>query len=243
MNTLPDNQQKYNLLEGIKNELQNNFGLTACVGVEIEFYLSDVVDISVLEKMIGHVIKAEKGQNQYEMDLLPSQDLVEYAKYIKLAREKVVQAAKDLGGYADFSSKPYINDYGSSMHIHLNFLEDKDIEKYAQILCYYLSDDISVFLPQEEDWNRLDEKFMAPTHVCYGGNNRTVAIRIPDSMPKRLEHRVSAASADPAAVIYAILTAITKGLSSSIDTKAYSKIFGNAFDEQYDLARISPSTI
>lgn len=238
MNKLPDNQQKYNLLEEIGNVLKNNFGLTPCIGAEIEFYLGNEVKVPLLEKVIGHAIKAEKGKNQYEIDLKPSNVLVEYAKYIESVRDKVGQGAKDLGGNADFSSKPYINDYGNSMHIHLNFLEDDNIEKFARILCYYLSDDISVFLPLKEDWNRLDEKFMAPTHICYGGNNRTVAIRIPDSMPKRLEHRVAAASADPASVIYAILASIVKGLSSQVDTKIYAKIFGNAFDKQYGLQRI-----
>lgn len=243
MNKLPDNQQKYNLLEGIRNVLKNNFGLTPCIGAEIEFYLGDEVSIPALEKIIGHAIKVEKGKNQYEIDLRPSNDLVEYTKYIELVRDKVEQGAEELGGKADFSSKPYINDYGNSMHIHLNFLEDNDIEKFARILCYYLSDGISVFLPLEEDWNRLDEKFMAPTHICYGGNNRTVAIRIPDSMPRRLEHRVPAASADPAAVVYAILVSIATGLSSQVDTKTYAKIFGNASDKQYGLKRILQCTI
>ena len=82
---------------------------------------------------------------------------------------------------------------------------------------------------------------MAPTHVCYGGNNRTVAIRIPDSIPKRLEHRVSAASADPAIIIYTILASIEKGLSRQINTDGYKKIFGNAFDNQYDLEKILPN--
>ena len=101
-----------------------------------------------------------------------------------------------------------------------------------------MSDSIPTFLPLEGDRERLDEKFMAPTHICYGGNNRTVAIRIPDSIPRRLEHRLPAASADPASVIYAILASIVKGLSDRIDTKIYAKIFGNAFDKQYGLQRI-----
>lgn len=239
INKLSDNQKKYNLLENIKKRLKSCFGLTACVGVEIEFYLNNVTDINMLEEIIGHKIKTEKGQGQYEIDLLPSVDLVKYSKYIELVREKVILGANELGGYADFSSKPYKDDYGNSMHIHLNFQEDENVEKYARILCYYLSDSLSIFLPKEEDWNRLDENFMAPTHVCYGGNNRTVAIRIPDSMPKRLEHRVPAANADPASVIYIILLSIIKGLTLPIDVTEYSKIFGNAFDKQYGLTKIA----
>lgn len=239
INKLSDNPEKYNLLENIKNRLKNSFALTVCVGAEIEFYLNNVPDVYMLEAIIGHKIKAEKGQNQYEVDLAPSMDPVKYSKYIELVRKKIILGANELGGYADFSSKPYKNDYGNSMHIHLNFPEDENVEKYARILCYYLPDSLSIFLPKEEDWNRLDEKFMAPTHICYGGNNRTVAIRIPDSMPKRLEHRVPAANADPASVIYIILASIIKGLTSPIDLAEYSKIFGNAFDEQYSLTKIT----
>ena len=124
------------------------------------------------------------------------------------------------------------------MHIHLNFMEDENVEKYAIILCNYLSDGISVFLPQKEDRRRLDERFMAPKYICYGANNRTVAIRIPDSIPRRLEHRVPAASADPSSVIYAILDSVIKGLSNPFDVKTYPKIFGNAFDKQYNLTKI-----
>lgn len=241
MNKLPDNQQKYNLLEKIQHQLKNNFNLTPCIGAELEFYLSNNIDVTALEKIIRYRIKTEKGNNQYEIDLLPSQNLVKYSKHIELIRNNIVQSAKELGGNADFSSKPYKNDYGNSMHIHLNFLEDDDIEKFARILCYYLPYNTSAFLPLDEDWHRLDQKFMAPTHVCYGGNNRTVAIRIPDSIPKRLEHRVSAASADPATIIYTILASIEKGLSRQINTDGYKKIFGNAFDNQYDLEKILPN--
>lgn len=238
INKLSDNQKKYNLLDSIKNELKNRFALTVCVGAEIEFYLNNVQDIPMLEVMVGPKIKAEKGQGQYEIDLPPSTDPVKYSKYIELVRKKIIFGANELGGYADFSSKPYKDDYGNSMHIHLNFQEDENIEKYARMLCYYLPESLSIFLPKEEDWNRLDERFMAPTHICYGGNNRTAAIRIPDSLPKRLEHRVPAASADPAFVIYVILASIVKGLTLPIDTTAYSKIFGNAFDRQYGLTKI-----
>ena len=238
INKLSDNQKKYNLLENIKNRFKNSFALTVCVGAEIEFYLNNVPDVLMLEAIVGHKIKAEKGRGQYEIDLPPSTDLVKYSKYIEMIRQKIAIGANELGGYADFSSKPYRDDYGNSMHIHLNFQEDENIEKYARILCYYMSDSLSIFLPKKEDWSRLDEKFMAPTHVFYGGNNRTVAIRIPDSMPKRLEHRVPAASADPASVIYIILASIIKGFTLSIDVTEYSKIFGNAFDKQYGLTKI-----
>jgi glutamine synthetase len=238
MNKLSDNQEKYNLLGELELRVKTSLGLTPCVGAEIEFYLSQSVDIAQLEQFVGHRVKSEKGNNQYEIDLDPSENLHEYAKYIEVTREAVISGAKKQGGVADFSSKPYADDYGNSMHIHLNFLEDSDVDKFAKILCHYLSEDLPVFLPTDKDRKRLDQKFMAPTRVCYGGNNRTVAIRIPDSPPKRIEHRVPAANSDPASVIYIILNSIVKGLDQPESIFEYDRIHGNAFDQQYDLVKI-----
>ena len=54
------------------------------------------------------------------------------------------------------------------MHIHLNFLENNDVEKYAKILCHFLPNTIDAYLPKKEDYKRLDSRFMAPTHISYG---------------------------------------------------------------------------
>lgn len=203
-----------------------------------------------MEKATGYVLKKEKGKNQYEIELPPSNDLASYARQIVQVREGVIHAANKLGARADFSSKPYEDDYGNSMHIHLNFQRNedsaenkgedgnKDIEKYARILCHYLPETIEYYLPKPEDYRRLDSKFMAPTHISYGGNNRTLLIRIPDSKPKRLEHRLPAANANPAHVIYAMLQSIDRGLQHPGEISSLKKTFGNAFDPQYGLERI-----
>ena len=154
-------------------------------------------------------------------------------------RRQIIHSADQMGGEADFSSKPFVDDYGSSMHIHLNFPEDDDIEKYAKILCHYLLDTLDYFLPSPGDYLRLDSKFMAPTHISYGNNNRSVLIRIPDSEPKRLEHRLAGANADPELVIYAMLQSIKKGLENPNAILPLEKTFGNAFDPQYGLRKIT----
>jgi len=208
--------------------------------VELEFYLFNIDDITKLEQKTNQIIKREKGCNQYEINLAPSQNIADYAKTIAQTRQNIIDSAIALGGSADFSSKPFTNDYGNSMHIHLNFIDHDDIEKYAQILCHYLPDTLKYFLPTPEDYKRLDHHFMAPTHICYGGNNRTVAIRIPDSHPKRLEHRLAAASADETLVLYTILQSIAKGLAEPSSIEPTQKIHGNAWDAQYGLVKILP---
>ena len=235
---LSETNDKYNQLEFLRKYFKSTFNLTPIMGAELEFYLSYNVDVKLLEREINYIIKLEKGRNQYEIDFAPTHDLVSIAKEINIVRSKIVNQTKKMNGHADFHSKPFINDYGSSMHIHLNFLEDTNIEKYAQILCSVIYQYLDYFLPLEQDYQRLDAKFMAPTHICWGGNNRSVLIRIPDSLPKRLEHRLSSSNADPSLVIFAILDGIKNGLENNTKIINLPKIYGNAFDPQYGLKRI-----
>lgn len=194
--------------------------------------------------MIGLTIKEEKGNNQFEVDLPPTTNLIKYARQIIKLKSNIVNIAKQLGGDANFHAKPFINDYGNSMHFHVNFLsssgynsqnQEQILANAAKSLCHFMLDTFLIFIPNEEDYLRLDSAFMAPTHVSYGNNNRTVAIRIPDLLPKRLEHRLSSPSADPYLVMFTILKSILSGLQSPEKINEWPKIYGNAFDKQYGL--------
>lgn len=243
---LADIEKQYNLLRELEQYFKSKLMLTPCIGLELEFYIHGDLKINLLEQEINCKIQKEKGKNQYEINIPPSQNLLSYSKFVNELRQKIIESAQKLGVKADFGSKPFVDDYGSSMHVHLNFLKnsnsnlkDNDIDKYAKILCHYLPETIKAFLPKKEDYLRLDSKFMAPTHIAYGNNNRTLLIRIPDSSPRRLEHRLPAADADVTIVIYNILQSIKKGIEKPENIKEIPKIFGNAFDPQYKLQKIS----
>ncbi len=238
---LADRAIKYNILKKIENSFKNDFNLTPYIGAELEFYLFNIKDkqhLSLLEQHIGQRIKNEKGYNQYEIEIPASGNIASYPNKILRIRNTIIEKAKMLEIEANFKSKPFPDDYGSSMHIHFNFLEDENAEKYAEILCHYLPSTIRAFLPTKEDYKRLDSRFMAPTHISYGGNNRTTLIRIPDSLPRRLEHRLASADADPYQVIYAILSSIHSGLRYPKQITKLAKTYGNAHDPQYNLTNI-----
>ena len=76
---------------------------------------------------------------------------------------------------------------------------------------------------------------MAPINISWGGNNRTTAIRVPDSKPefRRIELRVPSANASLEKVIAFILIGALHGLKN--ENLYYERIYGNAFDEQYAL--------
>jgi len=220
--------------------------------VEIEFYLSPNIDIAKFEilarkylaKFKISTIKKEKGINQFEVDLPPSNDLINYIKRIVKVKNTLTKIAEFLNGYIDFSSKPFLNDYGNSMHFHINFdTETTDyINLAAQGLCHYMLDTLLVFMPNSIDYLRINKNFMAPTHVSYGGNNRSVAVRTPSSIPKRLEHRLASPETDPYIAIFTILKSILLSLKFPSSIKKIEKIYGNAFDPQYSLIPL-PSSV
>lgn len=232
---LSDKAKKDNILDKLINKIKTDFSIIPVIGVEIEFYLqNDDISESPIQ------IKNEKGKFQYEIDLPPSSDICRYIIEIEKAKILLYNWEKNI----DFSPKPHKNDYGNAMHFHVNFLTEQDenffdniknINIAASSLCHHLLQSFLIFAPTENSYDRFDYKFMAPKYICFGGNNRSVAIRTPENGIKRLEHRVSSPLTDAYLAIYAILKAIYIGLKNPHHINIYDKIYGNAFDEQYNL--------
>lgn len=222
------------MLQDICCKLKQEFDLIPYIGTEIEFYLLN-------DNISGapFVIKGEKGLHQYEIDLPPLSNAT-------LAADAIIKAKIELQKWhpdINFAPKPFADDYGSAMHFHINLLrgdtnyydDQKKLEDGAQTLCHYLKQTFLVFAPSEDHYARFEGKMMAPTKVAYGGNNRSVAIRIPDAKPSRLEHRVASPMTDPHLAIFTILKSLYLGLKNPSNLRNYTKIYGNAFDDQYDL--------
>jgi glutamine synthetase len=168
-----------------------------------------------------------------------SKDVPHYPDQITQMKHLLTQNFPDI----NFSPKPFKDDYGSAMHFHVNFLtkdnseffeDDTKLNLAASGLCHYMLHTFLIFAPEENYYDRFSAN-MAPSHVSFGPNNRSVAVRIPDSRPRRLEHRISAPSTDPYIAIYAILNSIYNALKNPDEITNYTKIYGNAFDKQYDL--------
>ncbi|WP_410521006.1 glutamine synthetase [Candidatus Tisiphia endosymbiont of Beris chalybata] len=246
---LSDHLRKYNALEKLMHELQIDYGLIACIGVEIEFYLSNNVDLCQFEHLLGMKLIKEKGKNQFEVNLPPTTNIINYIEDINKVRYKITMVANQLQSKVNFRAKPFLDDYGSSMHFHLNFIDTSAthinhefLNKVASSIGHYMIETFLVFMSYEEDYLRLDKNFMAPINVSFGNNNRTVALRIPASYPKRLEHRIANPLTNIYLAIFTILNSIYLGLKSPREINNLPKIYGNAFDEQYNLLPL-PKTL
>lgn len=113
-------------------------------------------------------------------------------------------------------------------------------------LCDIMQDTIIFFADMEDDYHRYDfsknlelhskGKYLSPTKICWGGNNRTTAIRIPATKfvieeyepDRRIEYRIGSANTNPELAILSLLMGIEHGLTNNPTLP--NKIHGNAFD-------------
>jgi glutamine synthetase len=240
-------------------------GYQPLISAEIEFYLPVGAYILGYQARLERAgietygVEEERGENQFELALKnPSTPLV--------IAEQIV-AIKKLFPEGNFLAKPYADQPGSGLHIHLNLLDEARHNPFTKIgdeeetpaLRYAIAgllngmlEGFLLFAPNAESYARFSAEPLrygvynnAPVNVSWGGNNRTTAIRIPASsawpQARRIEHRVAGADADPVAVIGAILLAGQQGLLAKQEPQ--EKIWGNATDKQYAPLPAFPKTL
>ena len=215
------------------------------------------------KKLPLHSVERERGHLQMEAALYPERNINTLIAHYKTLIKIIERTASDLDARADFSAKPKANDYGSGIHVHVHLeaagggcvFKKEEGALSAPLrhaiggLLATMEENIAVFIPHEASWRRIEKGFHAPVNISWGFNNRTTAIRLPDSAGqytgaeeiaaappgkyKRIEHRVAGSDADFEQVIAAILAGIVKGLSEKMEPSA--PIHGDASDAQYAL--------
>lgn len=227
-----------NSIEKIKNYLEHNFDIKLSFGAEIEFYSSE----EILNYM--NDIEEERGMNQYEVKIGPIEDIQIFLSNIKNKYLEIESIAKEHNISYNFSPKPLKNDYGNALQIQFSSKNKKfqeNIERICSTLCEYTNDIFLIFAATKEDYNRFDSKFMAPTHISFGYNNRSCLYRITgEKDQRRIELRASSINSNFDIIIFTIYLVIIEALNNKQKSN-FSKIYGNAFDEQYNLIKIPSS--
>lgn len=255
-------------LQSVTDRLKEDSTTTLLVASEIEFYLIFTEEAqeaallfaihqacSLLPLTVGEVEK-ERGRGQYEIQLSPTADPLILADTIRDARYFIAETALKHQAQAVFASKPYADEPGSSIHIHVNMFDREGVNLFQKIgendpplllhaiggLCATLREAMAIFAPTAASYARFQKNSNAPTTISWGGNNRTTALRIPLSPPenRRIEHRVAGSESNPHLVIAAILAGIHYGITNHIP--APTKIYGDASHPQYGLEAL-PGTL
>lgn len=154
------------------------------------------------------------------------------------------------------SPKPYADDYGSALQVSFS-VDDFSKDDYLNAIYCILTNckDFHHKINADSGFARFKPGFMAPTHICWGGNNnRTTLIRalnidntdIKDNSGcvnsnkqkkiTRIEYRGANSNANARYLVEFILQMLT--LSKKAKHPAYPQIWGNAYDKQYNLEEL-----
>lgn len=182
------------------------------------------------------VATTEFAPGQFEVNLRHVDRPLAAADHALLLRQAVEGVAHHLGMQATFLSKPFIEQTGSGMHIHLSLLDDSGRNLFAEPpgaepstaptlrhaiggMLATMAEGMAVWAPNINAYRRFGPNWYVPVTPSWDYNNRSVAMRIPAGPPeaRRIEHRVAGADANPYLALACVLAGLHHGLTHEID--------------------------
>lgn len=205
---------------------------------EIEGFLNDVYAWCEAQNVPADSVISEYAQGQFEVNLRHIDDPVLACDHAVLLKRIIKAAARKHGFIACFMAKPFAEDSGNGLHIHMS-LVDRNGKNYFSHgreslatppyssrlrhavggLLKTMPEATALFAPNANSYRRLRPDMFAPVDLNWGTNHRVVAIRIPMSDEKnlRFEHRPAGADANPYLVTAAVAAGVHHGLKNKID--------------------------
>ena len=198
----------------------------------------------------------ESAPSQFEINVAHSDDVMLLADQV-IRMQRTIRAVSARHGFvASFMPKPIDDEAGNGLHVHCSLLDENgtnvfddggeegsDLLRYVVAGCLeLLPASMLLFAPSFNAYRRFQPGNHAPTESAWGYDNRTTAIRIPESpsAARRIEHRVAGADANPYLVLAAVLAGIWHGIENTLSPP--NPIEGNAWDQEIDAPAL-PTTM
>ena len=214
-------------------------------GMELEVVLSDMRAALLGAGIEVEGSNAEYGAGQFEINAGPA-DAMTAADNTVLFKSIVKQVAMQHGYKATFMPKPWAEQSGSGMHVHTSLTADATnafaecshgepnelMRSWMGGLLEHAEAMTLLGAPTSNGPKRIRPYTFAPTHVCWGLDNRTVLARCiaeSGSGANRVEFRSAGADANPYLIIAAILAAGSDGIERNLDPGVMSEgdMYGN----------------
>jgi glutamine synthetase len=205
---------------------------------EVEEFLNDVYDYCDAQNIPAESAISEYSPGQFEINLRHVDDPVLACDHAVLMKRAIKAAARKHSFIACFMAKPFEEDAGSGLHIHMSIIDKHGKNYFSQGreklatqpfsarlrhavggLLKTMPEATLICAPNANSYRRLRPDMFAPVEPNWGANHRVVSIRIPTSDEKnlRFEHRVAGADANPYLVTAAILAGVHYGLKNKLD--------------------------
>jgi glutamine synthetase len=205
---------------------------------EVEGFLDDVYAWSEAQNVPADSAISEYSPGQFEINLRHVPDPVLACDHAVLLKRIVKAAARKHGLIACFMAKPFEEDSGSGLHIHMSLVgkngqnyfshgkESMAVPPFSARLRHavggllkLMPESTALCCPNANSYRRLRPDMFAPVEPNWGVNHRVVSIRIPESDEKnlRFEHRPAGADANPYLVMAAVAASVDYGLRNKVD--------------------------
>ena len=219
------------------------------------YYLQDLQDFRGFTDAVSAACAAqgipadtavsEYAPGQFEINLKHRADALAACDDALMLKRAVKAVAEQQGMQASFMAKPFVDQAGSGLHVHVSVLDDagrnvfactpqspSDALRHAIGGLQRCADDcMLIFAPHANSYRRFVLNAFVPLNTCWGFNNRTVAMRVPYSDPDnvRVEHRIAGADANPYLVTAAVLAGMLDGIEQAYDPGP--PVVGNAYEQ------------
>jgi glutamine synthetase len=231
---------------------------TDCYSIEemdgLSSFFAEVRSACEEQGIPADTIISELGPGQFEINLMHVADPALAGDHATLFKRLVKGVARKHGYGATFMAKPYADKSGNGFHVHFSLIDsdgnnvfDDGTDAGSELLRHAIAglmetmaDSMLIFAPHLNSYRRFAAGAHAPTFASWGYENRTVALRVPESEPvaRRIEHRVSGADANPYLVLASVLAGALYGIENKLQPP--SAIEGDAYAEaeERDLPRL-----
>ena len=208
-----------------------------------ELFLKDISEAAIIQNIPADTALAELAPGQFEVNLHHVPDAVLACDHAVLLKRIIRSAAQNHQVEATFMPKPYTDQPGSGMHVHLSLLDKEghnvfqgsdasgspELRHAVEGIRNVMAESMLICAPHANSYHRFQSGSYAPVNMSWGYNNRTVSIRIPanNGPDMRIEHRLAGADANPYLLVSALLAGLQYGLISKTEPPAPVK--GNAY--------------
>ncbi len=210
-----------------------------------EAFLRGVADSAALQGIPADTAVAEYAPGQFEINLRHRADALAACDDAVRLKRVIRAEARRHGMDATFMAKPYADQAGNGLHVHLSLVDgngdnvfasdapggNRALRRVVAGMADLMADAMAIFAPTANAYRRFQAGSFAPTSPAWGINNRTTALRVPagPAEARRVEHRVAGADANPYLVLAAVLAGAHHGLANDLEPDAPCS--GNAYDE------------
>ena len=206
---------------------------------EFEPILNEIRSACEIQDVAADVMIGEAGMCQFEINFKHIDDVLRAGDQAMLFKRIVKGCAKMHGMQATFMAKPFGEDLGSGLHVHVSVLDKNgnnifDNQASSQNNPSIPHDNLlhatggllstmrqmqAIFAPNQNSFRRLHSGSFAPNKANWGLDHRAASVRLPEiyGPAARLEHRICGADANPYLTISAILAGVLHGIDNKLD--------------------------